>query len=163
MYEVSWSYLQWFLSYRANTVLSQKLVLTKFKGNNSKLYIQELWFLHSACQPMLVNISMKFHEDTWTVWKLQSGHKFVTETATCKVQRGITLTIYIQELWFLRSARRLMWVNIFWRFMKISWMVFKLQSGHDSGQKMFKIYIFIQLDWHISPTCESVSENITIT
>ena len=32
------------------------------KGN-SKLYIQGLWFLHSACHPMSVNISMKFHED----------------------------------------------------------------------------------------------------
>ena len=25
--------------------------------------IQELWFLHSACHLMLVNICMKFHED----------------------------------------------------------------------------------------------------
>ena len=44
--------------------------------------------------------------------KLQSGHDFVTETATYKVQRGITHKIYIQELWFLRSAHRLMLVNI---------------------------------------------------
>ena len=33
------------------------------KGNNSKLFIQGLWFLHCAGHPMLVNISMKFHED----------------------------------------------------------------------------------------------------
>ena len=164
MYEVSWRYLEWFWSYRADTILSQKLILTKFKGNNSKLYIQELWFLHSACHPMLVNISMKFHEDilnglkviertqfchrnyylqrskehnskniyprvmvlslctssflwsfmeiSWMVFKLQSGHELVTETATYKVQRGITKQIYIQELWFLRSAHRLMLVNI---------------------------------------------------
>ena len=38
--------------------------LQSSKGNNSKLYIQELWFLHSAGHPMLVNISMKFYEDT---------------------------------------------------------------------------------------------------
>ena len=44
--------------------------------------------------------------------KLQSGHDFVTETATYKVQRGITQSIYIQELWFLRSAHRLILVNI---------------------------------------------------
>ena len=29
-----------------------------------------------------------------------------------KNQRGITKTIYVQELWFLRSAHRLMLVNI---------------------------------------------------
>ena len=43
---------------------------------------------------------------------LQSGHDFVTETATYKVQRGITQKIYIQELWFLPSAHRLMLVAI---------------------------------------------------
>ena len=38
------------------------------------------------------------------------------ETATYKVQRGITLKIYIQELRFLHSARRLMLVNISMKF-----------------------------------------------
>ena len=37
--------------------------LQSSKRNNSKLYIQELWFLHSAGHPILLNISMKFHED----------------------------------------------------------------------------------------------------
>ena len=46
------------------------------------------------------------------VLKLQSGHNFVLETATYKVQRGITQKVQIQELWFLRSACRLMLVNI---------------------------------------------------
>ena len=46
------------------------------------------------------------------VFKLQSGHDFVTETATYKGQRGIIQKIYIQELWFLQSAHRLMLVNI---------------------------------------------------
>ena len=41
---------------------------------------------------MLVNISMKFLEDILNVIKLQSGHDFVTETATYKAQRGITKT-----------------------------------------------------------------------
>ena len=41
------------------------------------------------------------------VFTLQSGHDFVTESATYKVQRGITRTIYIQELWFLQSAHHL--------------------------------------------------------
>ena len=50
------------------------------------------------------------------VFKLQSGHDFVTETATYKVQRGITQKLYTQELWLLRSAHRLMLVNIFLTF-----------------------------------------------
>ena len=46
------------------------------------------------------------------VFNLQSGHYFVIETATYKIQRGITQKIYIQELWFLRSAHHLMLINI---------------------------------------------------
>ena len=41
----------------------RNLYLQSSKGNNSKLYIHELWFLHSACHPMLVNTSMKFYDD----------------------------------------------------------------------------------------------------
>ena len=37
------------------------------------------------------------------VFKLQSRHDFVAETATYKVQRDITKK-KIQELWFLRSV-----------------------------------------------------------
>ena len=50
------------------------------------------------------------------VFKLQSGHDSVTETATYKVQRGITPKVYIQELWFLHSAHCLMLVNISLKF-----------------------------------------------
>ena len=46
------------------------------------------------------------------VLKLQSGRDFVLETATYKVQRGITQKVKILGLWFLRSARRLMLINI---------------------------------------------------
>ena len=52
----------------------------------------------------------------WTVLKLQGGRDFVLETATYKVQKGITQNVYIQELWFLRSARCLMLVNILLKF-----------------------------------------------
>ena len=51
--------------YKKHTILSQKRIS---KGNNSKQYFQELWFLHSACHPMLVNISMQFHEDEVKEW-----------------------------------------------------------------------------------------------
>ena len=37
------------------------------------------------------------------VLMVKSGHDFVTEMATYKVQRGVIQKIYIQELWFLRS------------------------------------------------------------
>ena len=47
-------------------ILSQKLLLTKFKGTS----IQELWFLHYACRLMLVNICMKFHEDILNGFKV---------------------------------------------------------------------------------------------
>ena len=59
--------------------MSQKLLLTKFKGITKKIYIQELWFLRSARLPMLVNIYTKFHEDILTIFKLQSGYDFVTD------------------------------------------------------------------------------------
>ena len=52
--------------------------------------VQELWFLHSACWPMLVNIYMKTRENILNILKLKIGHDLVTKTATFKVQRGIT-------------------------------------------------------------------------
>ena len=45
-----------------------------------------------------------------------STHGFVTETATYKVQRGITKKIHIQELWLLCSAGRLIVLNICMKF-----------------------------------------------
>ena len=65
------------------------------------------------------------------VFKLQVGHDFVTETATYKVQRDITQTIYIQELWFLRSAHCLMLVNISMKFHEDILNGFQVTSGHD--------------------------------
>ena len=58
-----------------------------------------------------------------TVFKLQSYRAFASYRATewtalnsvlgiAKVQRGITKKIYIQELWFLRFAHRIVLVNI---------------------------------------------------
>ena len=37
----------------------------------------------------------------------------------------------MQELWFLRSAHRLMLMYTYMKILKISWTGFKLQSGHD--------------------------------
>ena len=65
---------------------------------------------------MLVNILWRFMKIPSTVLKLQSWRDFVLEIATCKVQRGITQKVQIQELWFLRSAWHLMLVNIYMKF-----------------------------------------------
>ena len=37
----------------------------------------------------------------------------------------------MQELWFLRSARCLILIDIYMKFLKLFWTGFKLQSGHD--------------------------------
>ena len=39
-------------------------------------------------------------------------HNFVEETATYKVQRDVTQTVSLQELWFLYSTCRRMLVDI---------------------------------------------------
>ena len=45
---------------------------------------------------MLVNISLNFHEDILNRLKvIEQTQFFVTETATYKVQSGITLKLYI--------------------------------------------------------------------
>ena len=41
--------------------------------------MQELWFLRSASRLKLIDIYMKFHVAR-TVFKLYSGHDFVTES-----------------------------------------------------------------------------------
>ena len=71
---------------------------TTFKGEYPKLYIQELWFLYSACHPMLINISMKFHKD------ILNGLKVIERTQICQINcylqnsMGHNSNIYIQEL-----------------------------------------------------------------
>ena len=52
--------------------------------------VQELWFFHSACWPVLVNIHMKTHKNILNILKLKIGHDIVTKPATFKVQRDIT-------------------------------------------------------------------------
>ena len=69
----------YFSSYRAKerTALYSVLVIAKVqRGITKQIYSQELCFLRSAHRPMLVNISMTFHEDIlngFQVTELQSG------------------------------------------------------------------------------------------
>ena len=55
----------------------------------------------------------------------------LSQIATYKVQKDITQKVSIQELWFLHNACCLMLLIFVCSFMKISWTVLKLLSGHD--------------------------------
>ena len=61
---------------------------------------------------MLVNICMKFHEDT------SNGFQVTVRKRFCEGQssKGLTRKVKIQELWFLHCAHRLMLVNICMKF-----------------------------------------------
>ena len=58
LHEVSWRYLEQVSSYREDMILWQSpWEITQ------KVLMQELWFLHSACHLILIDIYMKFRED----------------------------------------------------------------------------------------------------
>ena len=56
---------------------------------------------------MLVNICMKFHEDTLNCFSY-GADMICHGTANYKLQRGVTQKINIQELWFLHSECHLL-------------------------------------------------------
>ena len=71
----------------------------------------------------------EFHEDILNSFKVIWVDTFSSQKLLLTNFEGAQLKkIYIQELWFLRSAHRPMLVNI---YLKLSWTVFKWQSGHD--------------------------------
>ena len=86
------------------------------KDVTQKVSIQELWFLHSACRLMLVNICMYFHEDILNGFKVIEWTWFCHRTANYKLQRGVTQKIHTKELWFLHSACHLLVLNICMKF-----------------------------------------------
>ena len=71
--------------------------LQSSKVHYSKIHIQELRFLRSACLQRWLIFLWSFMKISSTVLKLLSRHNFVIETATYKVQRGITQNIYISK------------------------------------------------------------------
>ena len=101
--------------------------LQSSNGHNSKNNIYPKWFLPSTRRLMLVNISMKFHEDILNGFQVTERTRFCHWNCYLQSSKGHNSKIYIQELLFLRSAHRL----LLWRSMRIYWKVFKLQSGHD--------------------------------
>ena len=93
-----------------NKILSQRLLLTKFTRAVTKMCIQELWFLHSACWPMLVNTYMKTHENILNIFKLKIRHDLITKTA--KVQMGITKK-YVSKGYASCTLQVVLWCLIF--------------------------------------------------
>ena len=65
---------------------------------------------------MFVNMSMKFHDDISKDLKVIERTQFCDRNCYLQSQRGITIQIYIQKLWFLRSACRLLLINISMKF-----------------------------------------------
>ena len=65
---------------------------------------------------MLVNISMKFHEDFLNVLEVIERTQFCHRNCCLQSSKGHNSKIYSQELWFLRSVRRLMLVYISMKF-----------------------------------------------
>ena len=78
--------------------------------------MQELWFLHSACPLILVDICMKFHDASLYGLKVIERTRWRQDFVRDKVQREITQKILMQELLFLPSAHRLMLVDICMKF-----------------------------------------------
>ena len=70
--------------YRADSIVFCSQHSQSSKEHNSKIYIQELWFLRSAHRLMLDNSSMAFHEDIlngFQVSELQSGRHCILFSA----------------------------------------------------------------------------------
>ena len=83
--------LNWFKVIEWTRFCHRNYYLESSQRLKLKTCVQELWFLHSACWPMLVNIYMKTRENILNILKVKIGHDLVTENATFKVQRGITI------------------------------------------------------------------------
>ena len=61
-----------------------------FKGNNSKVKMQELWFLHFANQLMLIDICMNFHKDSLNGFQVIGRTRLGPDFVMDKVPREIT-------------------------------------------------------------------------
>ena len=46
-------------------ILSQNCQLQTSKAVTKNIHIHELWFLHSACHLLVINMCMKFYEYTY--------------------------------------------------------------------------------------------------
>ena len=96
------------------------------RGITKKVHKQELQLLHSASRLIVLNICMKFHDS------ILNNFNVIERTSSC--HRNCYLQgsrIHKQELWFLRSARRPIELNICMKFHEDILNVFKLERGHN--------------------------------
>ena len=76
-----------------------------------KIYTQELWFLSSACCPMLVNIYMKFHEDILNGFQVIERTLFCNRYCLCLPMcmvrtKFVTDTAYVCLCaWYIQSSK----------------------------------------------------------
>ena len=89
-----------------------------------KADIFELLFLYFANCIMVIYICIKFHTNISKVFKLQSGHKYITEITIFKLQRAITPKVDL----FLCSASCLMMLYICMKFHQNIWNGFQLRA-----------------------------------
>ena len=67
----------------------KKLLLKKIQRDvTQKVSIRELWFWHSACHLMLVNICMKFHEDILNSFKVTERMRFCLRNCYLQSSKG---------------------------------------------------------------------------
>ena len=104
------------------------MTIVKFqRGTTTKPYRQELQFLCSACRPMMLYISVKFHDNILDGFEVtertQNYHSLISKWNNSKTVQKSYVSCVVHIVW---------WCFIFlWSFMQISWTVFKLQSRHD--------------------------------
>ena len=82
-----------------------------------KIRNPELWFLRSACCPMLLYICVKFHENIANGFGVTERTQFCLRNCYLQSSKGHnSKSINIRVIWFLGSAHRLMLVNICMKF-----------------------------------------------
>ena len=101
------------------------------RAATAKVGKQELQFLCFTCHLMVVNILCSLMKISNRVFKLPSGHEYMTKISIYTVQRAITPKVGKPLLWFLISA-----CSLLESFVKISQMVFKLQIGNEYMTKI---------------------------
>ena len=122
LYKVSFRYLECFKLTERTRVHSrngyfQYLLCSKDRSSKNRLTRKRFFFL---CVCVLHIVSwcftiVSFNKISGTVFKLQSGHKYMVEIAMFNIQRAITPKVGKQELWFIYSARRSYCLTFVWK------------------------------------------------
>ena len=96
------------------------------RGITKKIHKQELWFLHSACRHMVLNICMKFHEDILEGFNIIQRTQFCHRNCYLQSSKGQNSKHTYPRVSFCVLHVVQCWLIFLWSFMKISWTVFKV-------------------------------------